>query len=585
MKNVDDKQGVITYLKPYMRGKYLLLVTATIALIVITVFNIVKVYFIQEVVDCLDNKSAKGLMPLIIVLILSVIAGTIASFLSSYMIRKFSIYTVNSMRKDLYKKILYTNEENIQVRHSGNIISMFSNELAQIENFINYRMQDIVYYPIMFFAGFIYMITINAKLAVASVAVIPIFLTGAKKISNRLQKYSKNSYEALEKANETAHDYIKGADTVKAYNIEDSILEKYKNDIYEYGNWQKKSYKINSILLPFTILTWELPVVICIVFGGFICLKTHEMNVAGLIAFVQLLGYIISPLANFPDLIGNYMKTKGAIIRVSDLDKMEREFADQLENEECEQLSYINIVEFNDVSFSYPNGKKILDHVSFVVPKNKVVGIVGPSGSGKSTILSLILGFYLNYEGSIKVLGKEIRDWNLEKLRQCLSAEFRDDYMFSDTIYNNISFGNIEAKENQIKEAAKQANAYDFIMHNEQKFLTPIGSGGVQLSGGEMQRMAFARAILKQSELLLLDEPTAALDKDSENVLMKHVYDNTSKRATIIVTHRLHIVENAEIIYTLSEGHIIEQGNHEELLRNQNLYYQFYTQENQKVVI
>lgn len=587
MKSAGKKQGVITYLKPYMKGKYILLIAATISLIAISIFNIVRIYFVEKVVAHLEagTWNTGKMMPLIIALISSIIAGIIASYFSSYSIRKFSIYIVNGMRKKMYEKVLYASEENIQVRHSGNIISMFSNELTQIENFINNQMQNIVYYPIIFFAGVIYMLTINVKLTIVSVIVIPIFLLIAKKISSQLQQYSKNSYEALEKSNEKAHDYIKGVDTVKAYNIGDSILEEYKKSIYDYGSWQKKSYKVNSILLPFIILTWELPVIICIIFGGFLCLKMNEMTVAGLIAFVQLLGNIIAPLANFPDLIGNYMKTKGAIIRVCDLDKMDRECQHNKENLKYKQLSCKNIVEFCNVSFSYPNGKKVLDNVSFVVPKDKVIGIIGPSGCGKSTILALIFGFYTNYEGSIKILGKEMRDWNIEELRKCLSAEFRDDHMFSDTIYNNIGFGKIQAKKSEIIEAAKRANAYDFIMRNEQGFSTLIGSGGVQLSGGEMQRVAFARAILKQSKLLLLDEPTAALDKDSENALMKYIYEGSLKRTTIIVTHRLQTIEEADIIYTLSEGRIIEQGNHDELMKNQKLYYQFYMKENQKAVI
>jgi len=581
MNNKKEGKGVLSYFRTYMQGKYRLIVVTLVSLFLVAAFNLIKVYFMERVVNSLEENQFQELMKLLVLLFVSMGIGMVASYCNTYAIKKFSIDVLNRIRKSLFKKVLFADQETIEFRHSGKITSLFINELLQIENFLEGKLHNIFYYPIIFVGGFIYMVTINIKLAVVSIVVIPPLLVVSRLISKKLQVYSKKGYESLENANMTAQDYIQGVDTVKAFNLEKSMVDKYKGFIQDFWGWQKKSNKINAILLPFIILTYELPVVICVIYGGILCVKTNEINAGELIAFIQLLGYVIQPLANLPDLIANYMKTKGAIERICQLEDLSEEEKKIQTTPRIETSQIKNIVEFKDVSFSYDNKVNILDHVSFTIPQNTVVGLVGLSGSGKSTILGLILGFYKNYEGTINVLGKDVKDWDIDALRENISASFKEDYLFSDTIYNNIQLAKLKATDQEIIDVAKKANVYDVIMHCNQQFNTSIGSGGIQLSGGERQRLSFARALLKESKLLLLDEPTSALDKLSEEKLQECIEKTAKQKSVLVVSHRLDILEKADVIYVLENHKILEKGTHQELLMHGKLYLKLYREQHE----
>lgn len=579
------KMGVIYYLRKYIKGKYRFLIITIISLVFIALFNIMKVYFIENVISSLENNKPKNIMGFIVLVILLMVLGLIASYYETYAIKKFSVDVMKKMRINLFQKILYSNEESIKTKHSGGIISLFTNELLQLEDFLSNKLHNILYYPIIFIAGFIYMSSIHIKLAMISIAVIPPLLAISKTISKRLQVYTKNAYKCLEEANIVAQDYIQGIGTAKAFNLEDFLFNKYKKHASEVWEWEKKTHKTNSVLLPVIILIYELPIVVCVMYGGVLCLKTGEINAGGLIAFVQLLGYIIQPLANLPDLIASYMKTKAIMIRFEEFEQIAGEMEDVKKGEE-EFIMDENqkIVEFKDVSFSYEDGVKILEGISFVIPTNFIVGLVGPSGGGKSTILDLILGFHTNYEGSIKVLGKEVKEWNKTDLRNHISVSMRDDYVFSDTIYNNIRLADLNAAKDEIKAAVYSANAYDFIVQSEDQFDTRIGNGGIQLSGGELQRLSLARALLKRSKILLLDEPTSALDRESENVIRENIYNGKKEKTVFLVTHRLNMVEEADIIYVLWDNQIVEKGTHQELLDSKQCYSKLYDEQYKSVV-
>ncbi|MCR2018219.1 ATP-binding cassette domain-containing protein, partial [Blautia pseudococcoides] len=220
-----------------------------------------------------------------------------------------------------------------------------------------------------------------------------------------------------------------------------------------------------------------------------------------------------------------------------------------------------------------------LKNINLKIPYNSVVGLVGASGGGKTTVLNLILGLYTNYEGLIKVMGKELREWSLDELRQNISASLREDYFFSDTIYNNIQIANPKISMEEIEKEFIAANAYDFIMKTNLQLDTLIGSGGIGLSGGEMQRLSFARALMKKSKLLILDEPTSALDKKSEEIIRRSIYDRKNEQTIVIISHRLDILKEADIIYVLEDGKIVEMGTYQKIVENKKLYKKLYKQE------
>ena len=579
MSKRNDNSETILYLNKYMKGRYIFLIISSVSLLTIAAFNILKVYFMELVVNSLEKNQLDKVLDFFLIFLLFIGLGAIASFFETYSVKKLAVSGVNRIRESLFAKVLYLNEETIQLRHSGKVVSLFTNELLQIENFLSDCLYKIIYYPIIFLAGLIYMMSINIKLTIVSIIVIPPLLAISKKMSNKLQKYSNYGYKALADSNATAQDCIQGMDTVKAFNLEDSLIMKYEKQTQKFWKWQKQTHKLNSFLLPFVILTYELPIVICCIYGGILCMRNNEVNAGGLIAFIQLLGYIIEPLADVPDLISNYMRTKAAVLRVY-----------EVENFSCDEKKCIiakdkrvekskNIVEFSNVSFGYKNNNKILKNINLKIPYNSVVGLVGASGGGKTTVLNLILGLYTNYEGLIKVMGKELREWSLDELRQNISASLREDYFFSDTIYNNIQIANPKISMEEIEKEFIAANAYDFIMKTNLQLDTLIGSGGIGLSGGEMQRLSFARALMKKSKLLILDEPTSALDKKSEEIIRRSIYDRKNEQTIVIISHRLDILKEADIIYVLEDGKIVEMGTYQKIVENKKLYKKLYKQE------
>lgn len=575
--------SVVFYLKQCIRQKIGWLIAAVFALLFITVFNILKVYFIEEVANSLGNNQAREITNTFFLLILAMGIGIVASYCETYTIKKFSLDVINKLRKNLFQKVLYSDERTLKNKHSGNIASIFTVELFQLEDFLTNKLHGFIYYPLIFLAGVAYMFIINAKLTFVSIIVIPPLLLVSRRLARNLKKYSENAYNSLEITNLTAHDYIQGVDTVKAYNLDSTFLYKYKKYANQTWEWQKKSHRTNSILLPFVILSYELPIIVCAIYGGILCLITNEINAGSLIAFIQLLGYIIQPLANIPELFGSYMKTKGAITRINELEQLCEETIGLTKEIPTSIIETQNIIEFDNVTFSYDKKVNVLEQVTFIVPRNSKVGLVGTSGSGKSTIFELILGFYMDYEGSIKVMGKEVKEWNVGELRKEISVCLKDDYLFSDTIYNNLKLAYTNATNEEIMAVLKDTNIYDLIFNSDNRLDTKIGSGGRQLSGGEKQRLFLARALLKKSDLLLLDEPSSALDKKTEEKIIKIILKRTQNQAVFCITHRLKTIEQADIVYVLDKNHIVEKGTHKELLENNSIYAKLYSEQFEEV--
>jgi ABC-type multidrug transport system fused ATPase/permease subunit len=242
----------------------------------------------------------------------------------------------------------------------------------------------------------------------------------------------------------------------------------------------------------------------------------------------------------------------------------------------------LNAIEFENVSYGYANGLAVLDDCSFVVPRNKTTALVGASGGGKTTGFKLLCGYYDDYKGMIKVNGRSIGEWDLSALRKNMAYVSQENYLFDATIMDNIRYGRLDATDEEVMDAAKAAYADDFILQTENGYDTVLGERGVHLSGGQQQRLSIARAILKDALIILLDEPTAALDTKSEYYVQQALDNLASKKTVFVIAHRISTIENADNILVLEQGKIIEQGRHKELIARKGRYIELYSSQLEK---
>jgi ABC-type multidrug transport system fused ATPase/permease subunit len=555
------------FVKPY---SFLVFVTI-VSSIVSALCNVWQINIVKKMVDgALGGESNK-----LISLVMEVGVITVIWVSSKYITRYAGGKYGNNALLDLKKSFSVTLEKmpvyELEKRHSGDIISRFTNDIQTVEGFIINDFMNLIYIPFLFVCAFGFMFSANWKLLVVSFCITPASAYLFNRLSKPIKKYSKEYHEKLASANSVVMDTTGGIGILKAFNLQKPLFQKYDNALLEVLKAALKMEKQRAYMLPVIIVTQELPYIICVVYGGFLAVK-GQISIGNIIAFTQLLRYLIDPCVMLPQLLGNMKSATGAAGRIFELmdTPMEREDGKAFEKNDDIAL------EFDKVTFQYNSSKVVLDDLSFKLPKGKTIAIVGPSGGGKSTITNLLCGFYDLTKGSIRYFGKDMKEWKLGVIRDTVALVSQDTYLFPDSIEANIKYGKPDATKEQVIEAANAANAHEFIMDMEKGYDTLVGERGSKLSGGQKQRIAIARAMLKDAKILLLDEPTSALDNQSE-ALVQEALDNVTKdRSVLIIAHRLSTIKQADIVYVLDNGQMIESGTHDELIEKGGVYKQLY---------
>ena len=525
-------------------------------------------YYIGQLIESIGPTTT--LLVIGVFLAFMTFLKTGAYFLSSATIIPIRTGVVRDIRNQLYRKITSLPLGFFSEERKGDIIARMSGDVAEVENSILSSLDMLFKNPVLIIAYFSTLIVISWQLTLFTLVFVPVMGWFMGMVGRKLKQNSIKAQSLWSDTMSQVEETLGGLRIIKAFCAEEKMNDRfdrvnsaYRNDIMRVNIRQQMAHPMSEFL-------GTVMIVIVLWFGGILVLSGDSMlSGPTFIYYLVMLYSIINPLKEFSKAGYNIPKGLASMERI---DKILNAENDIIEKPSPRHItSFEHQIEFRNVSFRYDK-KWILRNINLTIPKGKTIALVGQSGGGKSTLVDLIPRYYDVQEGEVLIDGVNVKDLGIHDLRQLIGNVNQEAILFNDSFRNNIAFGVDNATDEQIAEAAKIANAYDFIMQSEQQFNTSVGDRGSRLSGGQRQRVSIARAILKNPPILILDEATSALDTESERLVQDALERLMKTRTTVAIAHRLSTIKCADEICVIHEGEIVERGTHEELLAIDGYY-------------
>lgn len=529
---------------------------------------------IENILNQLNNLTPlKVLYLLLIVVPIALIIRAVFEFLQSYIMADVGQKVIRDVRNLIYEKLQTLSLDYFTQKRSGELVSRITNDVKLIENAVSYALTDLVYQSFQVISFAVLTFLINWKFALVSLVLLPLVAIPMVTVGKVLRKLSKKSQEKMADINSLLVETFMGVRIVRAFCMEAKEIAKFKGQNQDYYKIAMKSIKRMLVLGIATELIGVAAALFIIFYGGRQVIE-GRLSFGVFALFMAALLSLIRPfkkLSQVNSIVQQAVAAVKRIYEVLDVQPSIKEIAD------AKALSPIKeAIVFRNISFSYGD-KVILEEINLEVKLGSVLAIVGPSGVGKTTLVDLIPRFYDPCDGGILIDGQDIREVTLQSLRNQIGVVTQETILFNDTVKANISYGKPNATDAQIKQVAIQAYADEFISHLPRGYDTVIGDRGMKLSGGEKQRIAIARALLKNPPILILDEATSQLDTESERIVQQALEGLIQGRTVFIIAHRLSTVKSASQIVVLDKGRIVEKGTHQQLLEKNGLYKRLYS--------
>ena len=573
-RNMGKWQRFFSYYKPYKGLFFADMFFAIMGAAVTLVIPLIIRYITGTVIFYEADEALKVILKLALLMVGLVLLEAYCNFFIAYQGHIMGAKMEYDMRNEIFAQYQRLSFNFFDDQKVGQLMSRVTNDLFEIAELFHHGPEDIVISIIKFIGSFAILASINIRLTLVAFAIIPFMFAYAYYFNKKMKAAFKRNRAKIADINATIEDNLSGIRVVKSFANEDAEMEKFRDGNSRFVETKKSSYLymggFHSGLGAFMTM-----INIIVIVAGAVFITKGIVDVTVLITFLLYVNNFTEPVKKLINFTETFQNGVSGYERFLEIMSIEPAIKDK--DNAVEKNDFKGDVAFTDVSFRY-NDKTdyVLKNVSLAVKAGEYVALVGSSGAGKTTLCSLIPRFYDVTSGSISVDGVDVRDLKLRCLRNNIGIVQQDVYLFAGSIIENIRYGRPGATDEEVYEAAKKANAHEFIMSLPEGYDTDIGQRGIKLSGGQKQRLSIARVFLKNPPILIFDEATSALDNESEKVVQESLETLAANRTTFVIAHRLSTIRNAERILVLTEDGIAESGTHKELMEKQGVYYNLY---------
>ena len=571
---IEKLKKLASYYKPYKKLLFSDLFFAVVGSAVVLIIPLIVRYITNEVVYFDASIASEAILKMGILLVVLVIIEFGCNYYIAYYGHMMGAKMESDMRSDIfghYQKLSFTFYDDQKI---GHLLSRVTSDLFDISELLHHGPEDVLISFIKIIGSFVILINIDVKLAVVAYSFIPVMLVFAIHYNRKMKRAFKQNRAKIADINSQIEDSLAGVRVVKSFANENVEMDKFEIGNKNFVRTKRTSYLYMGMYHSGVTALTTLVSVAVLVSGGYFLTK-GSVKVTDLVTFLLYINNFTEPVKKLVNSAEMFQNGYTGFERFLEILEVEPDIIDKEDAIGVDNLE--GSIEFQKVSFGYKGAKEqVLQNIDLKVNAGEYVALVGPSGVGKTTLCSLIPRFYEVSDGAIKVDGIDIRDMKLKDLRNNIGIVQQDIYLFAGTIMENIRYGKPDATDEEVIQAAKNANAHEFIMSFPDGYDTDIGQRGAKLSGGQKQRISIARVFLKNPPILIFDEATSALDNESEKVVQNSLEELAKNRTTFVIAHRLTTIRNAERILVLTERGIAEDGTHEALIEKKGIYEQLY---------
>jgi len=561
----------IHYYKPHKGLFFLDMIAATLIAMTDLIFPQITRTFINEIIP---DRNLNLMIRLSIAMALLYVVRFFLDYIVGYYGHLLGVRMEYDMRRDMFHHLQKLSFKYYDETKTGHIMSRLVNDLNEISELAHHGPEDIFISALMLVGSFLLLLGINVKLTMIVFTVIPFLIFFTVYYNGMMRKSFRQMREKLSDINAGLEDSISGVRVVKSFTNEAFEEKKFDMGNNNFKVLRGTSVRLLGIFSGGVNFFSNILNLTALAFGGYF-MYLGEINLGDMVAYIIYMGLILQPVKRLANFVEQFQRGMAGFKRFNEVMAIKPEIVNM---EGAEVLEHVRgEVEFKNVQFSYGDREAVLININLKVKPGQTVAIVGPSGVGKTTLCNLIPRFYEIDNGEILIDGHNIQKVTIESLRGNIGTVQQDVFLFSGSVYENILYGKLDATMEEVIEAAKTANAYEFIMEMPEGFDTYIGERGVKLSGGQKQRISIARMFLKNPPILILDEATSSLDNRSEAIIQESIYRLAENRTTFIIAHRMATIKNAERIIVLTEDGIAEEGTHQELMDKKGEYYKLYS--------